>query len=335
MSVTVVRPPAARSLDKAALIMLALDEERSQRLFAGLEETEIRLLSRAMSRLGRTPLELIEQTVGDFREEISRTGNVVGTVEGTERILLRIMPPEKVASIMGDIRGTNSGAVWERLAGLPAPALVSYLRNEYPQTIAVVLAQLPPERGAHVLGLLPQPVADEVAVRLLRMDRVQQSVLSQVEAALERELIATNEGSEGQDSASVLAELLNRSDKDMVARVLATLEETDPDGAARVRRLMFTFEDLIRIDPATFGVLIAESSVDKLAIALHSAGAAIRELFLSSMSERAANMLKDEIETMPAPRRKAVDEAQTEIVELAKRLAEEGRIAFIDAADDA
>ena len=322
-------------LEKAAVIMLALDDERSQRMFASLEEAEIRLISRAMSRLGRAPIELVEQAVGDFRAEIGRTATVLGSAEGTERILLRIMPPEKVASIMGDIKGPNSKAVWDMLAKLPAASLVGYLRNEHPQTVAVILSQLPPEQAARVIGLLPDELTDEVALRLVRMDSVNQSILSDIEETLQRELVATGSGAEGHDSATVLAELLNRSDRELVARVLAALEQAEPDAAARVRRLMFTFEDLARIDPATFGVLIGECSVDKLAIALSAAGPVIRDLFLSSMSERAANMLRDEIESMPTPRKKAVEEAQNEIVVIAKRLIEEGRIFLLEQGEEA
>ena len=328
-------PAVPGPLEKAAVIMLALDEERSQRVFASLEEDEIRRISRAMSRLGRAPLEFIEQAVDEFRAQISRTATILGSAEGTERILLRIMPPEKVASIMGNIKAPNSKAVWDTLAKLPAASLVGYLRNEYPQTVAVILSQLPPEQAARVIGLLPDALTDEVALRLMRMDRINQSVLSDIEETLQRDLVTTESGTEGHDSAATLAELLNRSDREMVARVLATLEATEPDAAARVRRLMFTFEDLTRIEPATFGVLIGECPVDKLAIALSTTGPAIRDLFLSSMSERAANMLRDEIESMPAPRKKAVEEAQSEIVVTAKRLIEEGRIFLLEQGEEA
>ena len=210
MSITTSRPMARRDegsrvpgpLDKAAIILLALDEERSQRLFAGLEEDEIRRISRAMSRLGHTPLDLVEQTVGEFRAEVGRTGNVLGTADGTEKILLRIMPPEKVAEIMGGIKGPDSRAVWEKLANISPPALASYLRNEYPQTAAVILGRLPPQHAARVLGLLPEPLTGDVAVRMVRMDSIHQSVLSDIEETLEREFVGTASGVDGTDSAS-------------------------------------------------------------------------------------------------------------------------------------
>ncbi|HEX3989766.1 MAG TPA: FliG C-terminal domain-containing protein, partial [Acetobacteraceae bacterium] len=128
-----------------------------------------------------------------------------------------------------------------------------------------------------------------------------------------------------------LAELLNHSDKAMVQQVMTTMTERDAEAAMKVRRLMFGFEDLVRVDPATFGALIAECPAEKLPIALATADAPLRDLFLSRMSERAANMLREEMETIPAPRKRLVDDAQAEIVVLAKRLAAEGRIFILDA----
>ncbi|MGC1410597.1 MAG: flagellar motor switch protein FliG [Acetobacteraceae bacterium] len=338
MSTTVSRAVARRDdgsrshgpLEKAAIIMLALDEERSQRLFAELDEDAIRRVSHAMARLGRMPMELIEQTVGEFREEVGRTGNVLGTAEGTERILLRIMPPEKVAEIMGGIKGSDSGAVWDRLANIPIPTLVNYLRDESPQAVAMILGRVPPQHAARAMASLPEPLADEVALRMVRMESIHNSVLADIEQTLERELVGSLGGTTGHDSTSVLAELLDCSDRALVARVLATLEEAEPEAAARIRKTMFTFDDLVRVDPATLGVLISECAVEKLAVALSAATPAIRELFLSGMSERAANMLRDEIETMPTPRKKAVEDAQAEIIQLTKRLAEEGRIFLLE-----
>ena len=165
---------------------------------------------------------------------------------------------------------------------------------------------------------------------MVRMESIHDSVLADIEQTLERELAGSFGGTAGHDSTSVLAELLDRSDRALVARVLATLEEAEPEAAARIRKMMFTFDDLVRVDPATLGVLISECAVEKLAVALSAATPAIRELFLSGMSERAANMLRDEIETMPTPRKKAVEDAQAEIIQLTKRLAEEGRIFLLE-----
>ncbi len=325
----VIRPAGTDSgrrldaLDKAAIILMTLDQTHAQQVFAKLEDEEIRRISRAMATLGRTDSSLVERTVSEFQAALGRAGNLVGSMQNTERMLRHVLPTQKVAEIMQDISG-GAGKVWEKLTQVPADTLAAYLNNESPQTVAVILAKLPAHHAARVLALLPD--SGEIALRIVRTERVQNTIMSDIEETLRREFVGDGSGARGSDSSATLAELLNCSDKAMVQQVLATMAEQDPDAAARVRRLMFGFEDLIRIDPVTFGALVAECTVERLPIALSGADAQLRDLFLSSMSERAGNMLREEIESMPAPRKRAVEEAQAEIVVLAKRHAQEGRI---------
>ena len=124
--------------------------------------------------------------------------------------------------------------------------------------------------------------------------------------------------------------MLNRSDQELADRILAALEEREPQSAARIRRIMFTFEDLQRIDPSTFGLLISEIPPERLPVALAGASPEIRALFMSQMSERARKMLEEELETQVQPRRKAIEEAQSDVIALAKRLIEEGRLALLE-----
>jgi flagellar motor switch protein FliG len=146
-------------INKAAIIMMALDADRSQRMLAELDETEIRRLGSAMASLGRTGLEQVEKTVAEFQVEVGRTCNVVGTLETTEKLLRLALPPEKVADILDEIKGPNGRNIWEKLTHLQPQMLAGYLRNEYPQTVAVILAKLPPGHAARILRLLPERLA--------------------------------------------------------------------------------------------------------------------------------------------------------------------------------
>ena len=320
------------ALDKAAIILMTLDQPRAQQIFARLEDDEIRRVSRAMATLGRTDGGLVERTVSEFQAALGRAGNLVGSAQSTERMLRQVLPPQKVAEIMLDITGAT-GPVWEKLTQVTPEVLAGYLGNESPQTAAVVLAKLPAQHAARVLTLLPD--AAEVALRIVRTDRVQNAVLSDIEETLRREFVGDGSNQRGPDSSATLAELLNHSNKEMVQQVMAAIAGQDAEAAARVRRLMFGFDDLTRIDPATFGALVAECPAEKLPIALSTADARLRDVFLSSMSERAGNMLREEIESMPAPRKRAIEEARAEIVTLAKRLAEEGKIFILNGEEDA
>jgi flagellar motor switch protein FliG len=319
------------AIDKAAIILMTLDQARAQQIFARLEDEEIRRVSRAMASLGRTEGGRVEQTVNEFLAALGRAGNLIGSAQSTERMLRQILPAQKVADIMRDISGTN-GRVWEKLAQLAPEQMAEYLSNESPRTAAIVLAKLPPRHAARVLRLLPDQ--EEVALRIARSERVRDAVMTDIEETLRRDLITSGGGDAGgQDSASILAQMLDHSEKDFSRAIMAGITERDADAASRVRALMFGFEDLVRIDSTTFGTLIAECAAEKLPIALAGADDTLRDLFLSNMSERAGNMLREEIESMPTPRKRAIDEAQAEIVVLAKRLAEEGRIYILDAAE--
>jgi flagellar motor switch protein FliG len=327
------RPTAAETtspLDKIAIIMLVLDEERAQHVFAGLDEEEIRRLSRAMAHLGRADVALVDTTVTEFRNEVGRAGNIFGTVDSTERLLRRMLPGEKVDDIMGELKGPEGRNMWEKLANVSPEVLTSYLRNEYPQTVAVILAKLPPQHAARVLKLLPETLTADIAVRLVRMDSIQRAVLTDIEDTLKREFMINLARSYDRDSSAVVADMLNRCDRDLVDRVMATLEDKEPQAASRIRRIMFTFDDLARVDRSTFGLLISQCPAERLPVALSGATVVVRDLFLGSMSERAANMLREELEALPAQRRKVVDDAQAEIIVIAKKLADEGRIFIVD-----
>jgi flagellar motor switch protein FliG len=318
------------TLSKAAIVMMALDDERLQRIFGRLAEDEVRRLSFAMSSLGRVDVGMVELTLAEFKAEVGQTCNIIGNVETTEKLLRRLMSPEKADELIEEIQGPNGKNIWEKLSHIPPAMLAGYLRNEYPQTAAAILSQLPAQHAARVLRLLPERLVGDVAVRMVRMNSVQRAVVTDIEETLKREFSSELSRSYGRDSTSVMAEILNRSSKDVLERVMAALETNEPEAAARVRRIMFTFDDLRRVDTATFGMLIAECPADKLPVALAGASTELRELFLSYMSERAGNLLREEMAMMPVPRHKVVEDAQAEIVALAKRMAEEGRIAIIE-----
>jgi flagellar motor switch protein FliG len=165
---------------------------------------------------------------------------------------------------------------------------------------------------------------------MVRMDSIQKHVLTDIETTLQREFITNLSRSYERDSSQIVAEILNRADKGLLERLMGHIEAREPQSAARIRRIMFTFDDLIRVDRSTFGTLVADCPTDKLQIALSAASPALRDLFFGNMSDRAASMLRDEIETMPLPRRKTIEDAQAEIIVIAKRLADEGRIFILE-----
>ena len=169
---------------KAAALILALGDEHASRIFSRLHEDEIRDLSAAMSSLGAIPAQVIEDLCRDFGEQLGQAGNLVGSYESTERLLLKTLPRDRVAQIMWEIRGPAGRTMWDKLGNVNEAVLANYLKNEYPQTVAVVLTKVRPDHAARVLSLLPEGFAMEVVMRMLRMETIQKEALEGVEKTL-------------------------------------------------------------------------------------------------------------------------------------------------------
>jgi len=212
--------------------------------------------------------------------------------------------------------------------------LANYLKNEYPQTVAVVLSTVKPDHAARVLSLLPENFALEVVMRMLRMEAVQRDVLDNVERTLRSEFMSNLARSTRRDAYEMMAEIFNNLDRQAEARFITALEERSRDSAERIKGLMFTFKDLEKLTPAAVQVLMRQVEKDKLPLALKGASVAIRELFLSSMSERAAKMLRDDITALGPVKLRDVDEAQAGIVAMAKELAAQGQIDLSQGKDE-
>jgi flagellar motor switch protein FliG len=312
--------------EKAALLMLAVGEENAARLFSMMDDEEIRELSQSMANLGTVTSDLIEQMLVEFADRISTTGSVTGNYDSTERLLLKVMDKDKVSGIMEEIRGPAGRTMWDKLANVNEMVLANYLKNEYPQTVAVVLSKIKPEHAAKVLGVLPEPFAMEVVMRMLRMEAVQKEVLDDVERTLRNEFMSNLAKTNRRDSHELMADIFNYLDRTLETRFLTALEERNRDSAEHIKALMFTFEDLGNLDPGGVQTLLSASDKDKLATALKGASETLRDFFFSNMSERAAKIMKEDMQSMGPVRLKDVDEAQMYMVATAKDLAERGEI---------
>jgi flagellar motor switch protein FliG len=309
---------------KAAILMLSIGEENAMRLFSMLDDDEIKELSQAMANLGKVDADMVERLFLEFTEGVSQTGSLTGSYESTERLLLRAMPKDRVDTIMEEIRGPAGRTMWDKLGNVSEEVLATYLKNEYPQTVAVVLSKIRSDHAARVLELLPEDFALEVVMRMLRMEVVQKEVLEGVEKTLRTEFMSNLARTNRRDAHEMMAEIFNNLDRQNEDRFLSALESRNRDAAERIKALMFTFEDLKKLDPTAVQTVIRAIDKDKLAVALKGASEELRDLFFSNMSERAAKLLREDIEAMGPVRLKDVDECQMYLVTTAKDLAAKG-----------
>ena len=316
--------------EKAALLLMSVGEDNATHLFSLMEDDEIRELSQAMANLGNVSAQMVERLLVEFADQISSTGSLVGNFDNTERLLAKVMDKDRVGNIMEEIRGPAGRTMWEKLANVNETVLANYLKNEYPQTVAVVLSKIKSEHAAQVLTLLPEPFAMEVIMRMLRMESVQKEVLDDVERTLRNEFMSNLARTNRRDSHELMADIFNFLDRNMESRYLTALEERNKDSAERIKALMFTFEDLGNLDPGGVQTLLRNGDKDKIAIALKGASEELRDLFFSNMSERAAKIMREDMQAMGPVRLRDVDEAQMLLVTLAKDLAASGEIIIAD-----
>lgn len=318
---------------KAAVLMLSLDEERSATLFSMMDDEEIKELSVIMASLGKINSNVVEQLLIEFNDRLSNTGSLIGTYESTERLLAKAMDKDRVSVIMEEIRGPAGRTMWDKLGNVNEHVLANYLKNEYPQTIAVILSKIRAEHAAKVIALFPENFAMEIVMRMLRMDSVQKEVLDSLEKTLRKEFMSNLSKSTRRDSHELIADIFNSLDRNTEARFMEALEERNRESADRVKSLMFTFEDLIRIDAQGIQVLLRNIDKDKLAIALKGASDTIKELFFNNMSSRAGKIIKEDMDSMGPVRVRDVEEAQQYVVTAAKDLANAGEIVVSEGKD--
>ena len=287
-----------------------------------------------MSTLGTVEANLVEGLLLQFVGRLSATGSLLGNYDATERLLQQYLPPERVGGIMEEIRGPAGRNMWEKLANVQEEVLANYLKNEYPQTVAVVLSKLKPEHAARVLAILPEDLALDVVNRMLKMEAVQKEVLERVEQTLRTEFMSSLSQTRRRDAHEVMAEIFNNFDRQTETRFMTSLEEANREAAERIKTLMFTFDDLVRLDSGSAQTLLRSVDKDKLAIALKGATETVRQFFLGNMSTRAAKMLVDDMEAMGPVRLRDVDEAQVMLVNLAKDLAAKGEIIISKTRDE-
>src|ERR1700742_2798494 len=311
--------------EKAAVILLSLGEDHGA-IWRALDEEEIKEVSQAMAGLGNVAAQVVEELLVEFVSGMSSAGSIMGSFEQTQKLLAAFLPGDKVDNLMEEIRGPAGRTMWDKLGNVNEAVLANYLKNEYPQTVAVVLSKIKSEHAARVLAALPEEFSLEVVQRMLRMDSVQKDILDKVEQTLRIEFMSNLARTAKRDAHEMMAEIFNNFDRQTENRFLTSLEERSREAAERIKALMFTFEDLGKLDPGSIQTMLRHVEKDKLALALKGATDSLRDVFFSNMSERAGKILREDMEALGPVRLKDVDEAQMRMVNSAKDLANKGEI---------
>ena len=311
--------------EKAAVILLALGEEHTA-LWERLDDEEVKEISQAMATLGNVTAEAVEALMIEFVSGLAGSGSVMGSYEQTQRLLAAFLPKDRVDGLMEEIRGPAGRTMWDKLGNVNEAVPANYLKNEYPQTVAVILSKVRSDHAARVLTALPEDFALECVQRMLRMEPVQREILDKIEATLRTEFMSNLARTSKRDSHEMMADIFNSFDRQTEARFIGALEERSRESAERIRALMFVFEDLSKLDPGGVQTLLRAVDKDSLGLALKGASEPLREMFFSNMSEQASKIMREDMESMGPVRLKDVDTAQMAMVQVAKDLAARGEI---------
>lgn len=332
-NITLPDLPPMSGMNKAATFLLSLPESYVAKVFANLDDAEIRELSARMATLGMVRSDIVEALYIEFADKATSSGSVQGSFESTERLLLKIFDRDKVRDIMDEIRGPAGRTMWDKLSNISDDALTNFLKNEHPQTVAVVLSKIRPEQSSKVLAKFPEPFSIDVMMRMIKMDTVGRDVLDDIESTLRTEFMGNLAKSGQKDTYAQMADVFNSFDRATEGRFMTALGARSPDAVDRIKSLMFTFEDLLKLDASGIQSVIRVADKSKMALALKGASAPIKELFFKNMSERAGKLLKEDMESLGMVKLKAVDEAQQEIVTQTKDLINRGEITLMGGDD--
>lgn len=319
---------------KVAIVLLSMSDENATKIFSMMSEEEIREVSHAMSHLGAVSPEVVDRILMQFTGAFNGENSYFGNLQTTKKLLERVLDKDRVEALMDEIQGPQGKNTWEKLGNVNEEMLALYLRNEHPQTAALVISKMSPEHSSKVLSNLPDQFSFEVITRMLNMDSVKKEVLDRVEKILRAEFISTISKTHKQDSFEMMAEIFNSLDRNSEVKYMTMLEEKLPEAADKIKNLMFTFEDLVKLDSKGIQTLLRAIDKSKLTIALKGASDKVKEVFFSNMSQRASRIIQEELESLGPIRVRDVDESQSEIVNVAKELIAKGEVEIAEDGND-
>jgi flagellar motor switch protein FliG len=315
--------------EKAAVLLVALGPEATAKIFKHLREEDIENLTLDVARLGKVTPEARRQVVAEFHEMcLAQEVISEGGIDQARRALETAFGQDRANEVINKVIQTLQVLPFDFIKKTDPSQLLSFIQDEHPQTIALILAHLNANQAAAVLSGLPQELRAEVARRIAIMDRTPPEVIREIEKVLERKLsnAVVMQGFTAAGGVKSLVEVLNWVDRTTEKTILESLTETSPELADEVKKLMFVFEDIIMLDDASIQKVLREVDTKELALALKGVGEEVQTRIFKNMSERASTMLKEDMEFMGPVRLRNVEEAQQRIVGVIRRLEEAGEI---------
>jgi len=318
-----------RGVDKAAILINYLGKDAIKILFTKMDDADIRKILHLMSKFKVVPVSITKRVLEEYYELISESEDFIFSDQTASKdSIIEALGEERTRGIMGGLNiSTSSARSLESLEMVDAKSLSTFLVNEHPQTVAVILAHLEPEKKGDVLRRLPESLQAEVVLRMANLENVDPELIAEIDKVLKNQLSSSHTVEQAAlGGVQPVAEMLNVMDKNTEQSIMSRLEEKDPLLAEEIRKLMFVFEDIAKIDDRGIQLLLKEVPNDRLLLALKTANEDIRNKIFKNISSRAAEMLREDLSNMGPARLSDVETAQQEVVNVARRLEAEGKI---------
>jgi flagellar motor switch protein FliG len=317
--------------EKAAILLLSLNEEVAAEVMKNLRASEVRRISKYMSRITSISSKDVQVVAKEFCDLAKDKGGIQSVKEDVAKnIVMKALGPEQAGSIITALNDEkekfNENPIFEKLRDIDPKLLMDFTKMEHPQTIALILAHLRPEQAAEIMDSLGPEMQIEIVRRMSTLKSVPMELIEDVAQTLEDEIIVGASSDKEVGGVRLMAEILNRMNRTSESAIISSLDGSDPELAAEIRGLMFTFDDILKLDDRSMQELLREVASEDLSKALKVIDAEGREKVFKNMSKRGADMLKEDIDMMPPIRLSDVEKSQRAILDICKRLEAEGRI---------
>lgn len=320
--------------EKAGLVLSTLGVTTTQLIFSHMRDNDVKRMINAMSNVKRAPIWLIKRALEEFYAQLNEEADLLFSENRGRDFIINALGEDRAKQLLGQIVDVGSANTLESLELVDTRTLANFLINEHPQTIALIVAHLNPERKVDVLRRLPEGLQAEVVLRVANLDYVSPELIAQLDDVLKTELSTLGSIDTNQlGGVEPIADMLNLMDKNSEKNIMSRVEEKDPELAEEIRKLMFVFEDLIHVDDRGIQSLLKEVDQQKLVIALKTAPEEIKAKLFKNMSNRAATLLQEDLDALGPTKLSDVEKAQTEIVQKCKELEAQGK-AFISRGGD-
>lgn len=313
--------------DKASLLLSSLGMNITQLVFQNMKDNDVKRMINAMSNVKRAPIWMVKRVLEDFYKQLNEENDLLFAENRGRDFIINTLGEDRAKQLLGQIVEVGTTNTLESLELVDTRTLSNFLINEHPQIIALIVAHLNPERKVDVLRRLPEGLQAEVVLRVANLDYVSPELISQLDDVLKTELSTLGSIDTNQlGGVEPIADMLNLMDKNTEKNIMSRVEEKDPELAEEIRKLMFTFEDLIYVDDKGIQNILREVDNGKLVIAMKTCPEEIKQKIFKNMSNRAATLLREDLEALGPTKLSDVEKAQAEIVSKCKELEAQGKV---------